>query len=147
MHFTLKEMCELTNQPTGTVSAICDTNIDTDGRFTILSYYYVYLISELMEWCRMDVLKKAIPFEHMAPMIEVVKEQEPIPPVPGSNQLYPAPAVPAAGMGYPDWLPTQLGSTEHSRVLVDIYWRQMVHNARERLLEWLLAQRAKGDAT
>jgi hypothetical protein len=135
MHFTLKELCELTNQPSATVAAICDTKIDTEERLTVLSYYYVYLISEFMQWCKIGALKKVVPFEHMAPMVEMVQEQEEgvqsgsVPPVvPGPNQII-------------------LGNTAHSKVTIDIHWQQLIRDAKEALLKGLLAQRAKGDAT
>ena len=148
MHFTLKELCEITNQPTATVANICNgVSIDTDGRFTILSYYYVYVISGFMEWCKIDALRKAIPFETIAPMVEMAKQQEEtiqaIPPVFG-DQMHPAPAVPAAGMVYPNWTTIVLGGGgAHTKVRIDICWRLLVRNARETLLEWLLAQRMK----
>lgn len=152
MRFTMEEMCVLTNQHADKVAEICGTGGDTTVPFTILSYYYVYLISDLIQWCTIGALKKSIPFEWMAPMVERANEEEasiqqphlPTPMVPTNvpHQIYPA-----AGPVYAAWTPTVMSATKHTKVIVEIYWRQLIRDARETLLEWLLAERMKGGDT
>jgi hypothetical protein len=151
MDFTFKEICELTNQSAEVVVDICGTDADIcgsdalpGGRFTILSYYYVYLISSLMNWCTIDALKKSIPFEWLAPMVERAhkEENELHPSVPDPTKWRGNPCPPA-GMVYANWTPTVMGTTSHTKVVVEIYWEKLIRDARETLLEWLLAQRAK----